>query len=215
MRSSIVSALVFALGLFPGASSSKVARDTNHDINSHEQRAACHRDNVLRALQNPDRAIEATFFCQTYINVPTSTGTITYTPILAGLKTVRATQTTVYTNTAVQTNTYTVTVDATRTQTVTQTVTLPRRLGKRTAVPVPDWLTQYPPRRISSACTCLNVPPPSVVVTVTGPPLIYWQTQTIYTTVSKPTTVTVQTSVPTLVTAYNTVTVTLTTTVAA
>jgi hypothetical protein len=202
--------LIFCvLGLL-GIIEASPAVEANANI---EDRAPCRNDKVLQALQEPSRAAVATSFCQDYISVPTSTGTITYTPILAGVKIVTATVPKTSTKTEVETSTNTVTVSVTKTSTITKTVTVPHPKGKRTDVPIPPFLTQYPAPKISSACSCLSVPPPSTVITVTGPPLIYWSTSTAYTTVTIPTTLTSVTSVQAYITVTRTVTSTVTSTV--
>jgi hypothetical protein len=206
MVSRILGVVFYSLALFSGISTAAP------NVDSLEERRVCRVDNVLRALQDPNRAAVATSFCQEYIHVPTSTGTITFTPILAGVTLTTATRIATITKTEAVTDIYTVTLSVTKTVTVTKTVKAPRAIAPATDIVVPPFLTQYPARRLSSACSCLSVPPPSTVVTVTGPPLIDWQTSTLYTTVSKPTTVTIKTSVPTYVKITSTVTVTVTAT---
>ncbi|KAI9679315.1 MAG: hypothetical protein M1817_005335 [Caeruleum heppii] len=97
-----------------------------------EERQACNRDNVLRALLNPRNAVEATSFCRNYI--PT---TETITPTNA------------------------VTVTATTTSTVYSRYTplISMAKAKRDVPPIPTFISQYPASRVSSACSCLSVTP--------------------------------------------------------
>ncbi|RKU48444.1 hypothetical protein DL546_001157 [Coniochaeta pulveracea] len=54
------------------------------------------------------------------------------------------------------------------TVTATPSVAL-ERLGRRSSVPVPDFMSQYPASRISSACSCLSLPPATTTQTVYPP----------------------------------------------
>lgn len=90
MKNFLFTPFVLIVGLWGEASAaSNVGRNsleaksgTDETPRFLNDRTVCRADHVLRALRDPARAATATPFCQTFINVPTSTGTVTFTPIL-------------------------------------------------------------------------------------------------------------------------------------
>jgi hypothetical protein len=58
----------------------------------------------------------------------------------------------------------TVTITVTATPTV-----VPERLARQSSVPIPTFISQYPASRISSACSCLSLPPATATQTVFPP----------------------------------------------
>ncbi|KEY74484.1 hypothetical protein S7711_10856 [Stachybotrys chartarum IBT 7711] len=199
MKSFVTSGALIALSLlgfanakhFPGTGDAPVEIEERADAPA----MVCNADNALRALRATQRAAVATPFCQQYISVPTSTATVTITPTTFVSSTAVVTETNVYTEFVLETNIVTLTIDATNTVTVTQTITVPHTFAKRTEVPVPSFMSQYPASRISSACSCLSVPPPSTTVTATADPITNYNVGTSTATLSVPTFVTIETSV--------------------
>ncbi|MCJ1361905.1 hypothetical protein MMC16_001006 [Acarospora aff. strigata] len=141
------------------------------------ERNQCNRDNVLRALVNPKNVDEAVKFCSTYIQVPPVTHTVSNIPPDCPTRTAITLVIDPLPVTVTTTPTYTVTVTS-ATTTYTPYIT---PYYKRNA-PLPTYVSQYPPSRVSSACSCLTItpttrtttqttcPPPHTVVVTEAPP---------------------------------------------
>ncbi|MCJ1257540.1 hypothetical protein MMC24_005366 [Lignoscripta atroalba] len=121
-----------------------------------EKRAACNSDNVLRALLA--RSSSATSFCQTFINIPTATKTISVPGVTA----------TVFTQIVGIGERY-----------------YPN--GQHIeSVSIPTFVSQYPATRISSACTCLSIPTTTTTTTYSESTMYATISTTLTYTVSGP-----------------------------
>ncbi|KAG0639510.1 hypothetical protein HOY80DRAFT_1044905 [Tuber brumale] len=125
---------------------------------------SCNADNVLRALRRFSN--EAIPFCSSYINVPTVTTSTIYT-------------------TGAFTTTSTVTLVVGKRQAEEDLVFgLPisaDRLARRDgpAPTLPSYVSQYPPERVSSACSCMTIPTFTATATI---PVTATATETKYST---------------------------------
>ncbi|KAK6524453.1 hypothetical protein TWF281_011361 [Arthrobotrys megalospora] len=173
--------------------------------NSHiKKRAVCNADNVLRLLRDKRYSSSASAFCSGFIQ-PTITDTTHVPTTLTTEKTETPppafiTVTDISTSTDVETSTSTLYIPTTA-------IGAPS-LAKRDEIAYPPWLsTQYPPSRVSSACSCyITAPNPATHVTktvVTGTVTTFSKTITLPPAVS-----TVTESVTTVVTITSIVTTT-------
>ncbi|PUU73644.1 hypothetical protein B9Z19DRAFT_1068808 [Tuber borchii] len=112
---------------------------------------SCNADNVLRALRR--FSSEAIPFCSSYINVPTITTSTTYT---AGTITTTATATLVVNKREAEEDiVFGLPVGD---------ESLARRDGPAPALP--SYVSQYPPERVSSACSCMTIPTLTATATI-------------------------------------------------
>jgi hypothetical protein len=198
MKSTFCSTALLAVFALGGVDAGVVyARQQEADNLIQKKALVCNADNALRAVRATQRGSVVTPFCQALLAVPTSTITETVTPSTLVSSTAIVTETSVYTDLVYSTHIYTAVIGKTSTVTITETVTVPRRKAKRTDVPIPSFLSAFPESRLSSACSCLDLPTPQTTVTATAAPVVDYDITTRSTVVSEPTTVTIDTTITT------------------
>ncbi|EJT71426.1 hypothetical protein GGTG_10684 [Gaeumannomyces tritici R3-111a-1] len=146
--------------------------------------AGCSADNCLRAMRNAAKSATAASFCRAYMGVAAVETVIvgTVVPTIRVASTVTSDETATYTRVETATDVLTVRVDTTATVLVTSTTT--RALARRTDVPVPDFLRQYPTDRLASACSCMDLPRATERVIFTAPAVTVVAVATVAVTAS-------------------------------
>ncbi|KAJ4255120.1 hypothetical protein NW757_004622 [Fusarium falciforme] len=168
------------------------------------ERAACNRDNLFRCFIDQRYSVQASEFCANL-----SPSTVTVATITATETTTVQTELTA--DAATSTEILTTTVFTETIATATTTVTFdPDILAKRDAlVNPPKCMTNgvtYPASRITSACSCIDVPASTVSVTYVAGTETVTEINTVFTTPS-PATITTWTTVSTAAAGIQTVTV--------
>ncbi|KAK6507927.1 hypothetical protein TWF481_006348 [Arthrobotrys musiformis] len=129
-----------------------------------EKRNKCHPDNVLRLFRDKRHSRSASAFCSKFIQ-----STITQTVLVRGTITTQTIKTPPPTSVTV-TEVFTLTETDTTSSTtyIPTTAVLAPNIIKRSKEAYPSWLpSNYPPSRISSACSCHIKGPCAVRVTKT------------------------------------------------
>ncbi|RMJ20094.1 hypothetical protein CDV36_000299 [Fusarium kuroshium] len=169
------------------------------------ERAACNRDNLFRCFIDQRYSMQASQFCANL-----SPSTVTVATVTATETTTVETELTADAATSTEIFTTTVFTETIATATTTVTFDPDALLAKRDAsVNPPKCMTNgvtYPASRITSACSCIDVPASTVSVTYVAGTETVTETSTVFTTPS-PATVTTWTTVSTAAAGVETVTV--------
>ncbi|KAJ4328728.1 hypothetical protein N0V84_000727 [Fusarium piperis] len=146
------------------------------------ERAACNRDNLFRCFIDQRYSVSASQFCANLLPSTVTVATITATETTT-------VQTELTADIVTSIETFTTTVFTETIATATTTVTFdPDVLAKRQAsASPPKCMTNgvtYPASRITSACSCIDVPVSSVSVTYVAGTETVTETNTVFTTPS-------------------------------
>ncbi|EGX44248.1 hypothetical protein AOL_s00193g160 [Orbilia oligospora ATCC 24927] len=148
-----------------------IPNQDGHQLEKRTGSSGCNADNLLRLIRGQDNLPQGLEFCSTWLGKvhttitlvgETITPTITNTEVSSTTSTDLSTEISTITNTAYTTVTNTQTFTETQ-ETFTFTKFKHRRIRAATARPLSDQILSntYPASRISSACNCLTLQPPT------------------------------------------------------